>query len=279
MSKQGVKLRAQAMRFADILSRADIPGLTKVEDRGRRVRTFIEVPTFPLWPDINIDPMISWDEEHELAVDDGAAPAVWPIRHAFAMSFTEPGEWNEGGHRVVSCRTISAKEVRGVARRISTHNCLLQSVTFDPYGRVIETGNGYFGRFNRSWVNLTTGGNYVSGGEGAHTSVAPAISIGEALERRYEWAAVFTFPTGVSLRVGTSARGVLALFRDREKDEGYERRRALVHWVRRYWKAKTLDADEIEARRYLRGVTTFVWRGLKVAVQPSDYEMERTFSR
>jgi hypothetical protein len=71
-------------------------------------------------------------------------------------------------------------------------------------------------------------------------------------------------PTQVLL---TDAFGVLGFFQLRDKEEGRDRRAALLHWVRAHQRQLAHDPGvEVEVRQHLRGRETFTWFGLNATV-------------
>lgn len=272
MSKlSDVTIRAHAMRLADTLSRIDTPNQTKwnKESAQRKAKYIALPPSLADWPEIDVDGLLPENADKYVLVDNGLEPAIWPVDVAVAYPF-------EGGVRLGLLRTVAPKTLRGLARRVSrfnAHGCNLDIAN----GTVVGWGGDYVGRFDQQWISLTAGGSYYAGGATENMKVnAPSAMIGIALRHRYEWSAVFSFPSGIKLRFGCDARGALQLFKDRDKPaEG--RRRSLLHWVRRHWR-KTSSADEARrVRQHLRGVTEITWRGMTVSVIPAEYEVESVY--
>ena len=265
-------IRSKAIRLADVLSRIDVPnyegkhtvmrgaGVYEVESYGDKIR-------LADLPEINVDSLLPWRQDETICVDDGKEPAIWPMDHAIAL----PTE--ENGVIIIFCRTVKPRDLRGKTRMVFPLSVDLGSLTIDEYGELVDWGRGYYGRSGRRWVSLERGGSphhFVNSNQFAD---AANLIIGAALAMRYEWSAVFSYPTGIRLRYGCSAEGALGLFKDRNApEEG--RRKALLHWVRQHWR-KTSDPEiSREVRKHLRGVTQFEWRRQEVSLIPSEYELE-----
>lgn len=269
ISQTKSRIWASAIRLADTLSRVKITSNTGLVKNGQfQSRDLFVPPPLALWPEIDVDALLPWNRDMEYMMDDGKSPAVWPIDYAFALPC------GDRGIRIAICKTADSKKLRGVSRRFAPWNVEIYQVTIDQFGSVSAFGGGAFGRFNKQWVSLLFGGNYAYGCTTDRFGDGPSIAIGGALRTRYEWAAVFSFASGIRLRFGCSAEGALALFNDRDKpEEG--RRPALLHWVRRHWR-KTSDVATARAvRKHLRGITQVSWRGMDVSIIPSEFDIEQ----
>lgn len=268
INKDKIVMRAHAMRLANTLSLLEMNFETGWSKRRatHEAKDFGEPPPLRLWPEIDMDTLLPENSEMDILVDDGVAPAVWPIDTGAAFSF-------EGGIRVALTRTVKMSDVRGVARRIFPHNVATHSIDIDKYGKLSGWGGGYFGRCNKEWTCLTRGGNYASFTTGDRTCFGASLMIGNALRHRYEWSSVFSFPNGLKLRFGCSARGALELFKDRDNLDG-GRRKALLHWVARHWRRTSDPEIARDVRKHLRGVTEINWRGQSVSIVPAEYEIE-----
>jgi hypothetical protein len=95
--------------------------------------------------------------------------------------------------------------------------------------------------------------------------------------QRYFWRAVIPNAWGVRFAHWVSPRGILELFKDRDKPES-GRREALRHWVSNHSRVKR-DGTAAEVRAHLRGATSFIWRGSKVEIVPSDLDRETEIER
>lgn len=265
-------LRANAMKAANILASLDVDFKTKwsrstITHNGK---DFCHPPSFSMWPEIDMDTLLPIYSDREVLVDDGLEPVVWPIDCAFAFDL-------DGGIRLAMAKTVKMSELRGLSRRISKYNAICHVIDIDRYGSVSGWGGGYYGKFGKDWVCLTLGGNYASGATGDRFHHGMSLTIGGLLRHRYEWSAVFQFPSGIKLRFGCSASAALELFHDRDKPEN-GRRTALLHWVRKHWR-KTSNPDVARSvRKHLRGVTMFEWRGMSVSVIPAEYEIEKAYA-
>jgi hypothetical protein len=279
-SKEKMTLRATAMRAADALSRinGDIDdGMKIVSAAGGKRKEYSQFFTASLrphdWPVIDADPLLFSleDESRFFLVDDGKEPACWPVSTGIVFP-----EMN-GFTRIAMVQSIEPASVRGQARVFSKYMVRASSIDIGDGNRLIGTGSGVFARVGPKWVDAV--GRDV---KMPHHGVTPQsgqgipVLMGHVLRQRYEWSAIFHFPTGLRLRFGCSAHGVLELFRDREKDLTLSRRAALLHWVRRHWRQRRFRQSDAatEVRQHLRGVTTVNWRGMDVTIVPAMFEVE-----
>jgi hypothetical protein len=271
MLKDSVKMRARAMRLADVLSRVQISSQKDIEDNASKRRWKYDAfmpPPFNIWPEINVDFLLPENKDQELLYDDCAkGPAMWPLDHAQAMRSPN------GGIQLVLVKTILPKTLRGKARRLSQYNIAGYSIYLDADGGFEDYGSGFYGLFNKRWMHLLKGGNYVSGCVAEPSYDGVRAIIGAAVAQRYQWSAVFSFENGIKLRFGCSARGALVLFKDRDKPE-FGRRKSLLHWVRKHWRQTSTLEESRAVRQHLRGITNFQWRGLQVSIIPAEYELE-----
>ena len=80
-----------------------------------------------------------------------------------------------------------------------------------------------------------------------------------------------------SIRVRTSAEGVLDLLRNRDKPI-LGRRPALLHWVRDHVRTRTTETGEqvlSKVREHIRGGLQCQWRGMHVHIHPSKSDLTR----
>jgi len=213
------------------------------------------------WDCIDVGPLLSPDS---MFMPDENYNAVWPVNISLALPGDHPGDFRLGHFK-----SLSPAEVRGVANRISSKMALAQS--FDFIGGRYERGGAIISYIGKKWVHACHGHGVTHNGANDFDTAA-SVYIGEALRQRYEWSAVFQFPSGVRIRFGTDAKGAQALFKDRDRSaEG--RRAPLLHWVRKHWRVKR-RVQEIPT--HLRGRTTFAWCGLTTTISPAEYELEDT---
>lgn len=254
MNRKEIQVRAHAMRIADVLSRVEF-------EKKPAIGSFGNAPPFGQWPEIDLDCMLPSHADMEFMLDDGAQPAIWPIDLGVIFEDTN-------GMIISFVRSVPLARVRGFGRRISRYVVQTHTVKLDRFGSIIEQWGGFYSRIAKTWVNVADDVGAPS------TNPAPLVVIGAALRHRYEWAAVFSFPTGIKLRFGCSAAGALDLFRDRDSpEEG--RRAALLHWVRKHWRRTSDAAEARSVRQHLRGVTEINWRGQAVSILPAEYEIEQ----
>jgi hypothetical protein len=264
-------IRSKAIRLADSLSRVQIANQARrVEKRGAgeyEVGGWGAPVALADLPEIDVDGLLPWRQDDTICVDDGKEPAVWPVDHGVALPM------DDGGVMLAFCRTVRPRDLRGKTRMVYPFNVDYGSITLDRDSALVGWGRAYLGRSGRRWISLERGGNFVQFLTADQFSEAPSVVIGAALAMRYEWSAVFSYPTGIRLRYGCSAEGALKLFKDRDApEEG--RRKALLHWVRQHWRKTSDPAVAREVRAHLRGVTRFEWRRQEVSLIPSEYELE-----
>jgi hypothetical protein len=276
-----VKTRATAMRIADMLSRlygaSDIPlGGPSGLISGARRRDVQAFNLFPVemdmrrWPAMDCDPLLHDEEDYGFMIDDGEEPAIWPLSVGSVLPC-------DAGFRLGMCSTPALKDLRGKANIVAKRMVMMQSIDCDVGGRALSSYSICCARVGKTWVDCVGQSritpDFVNQTHGVMRQ--PPLYIGMALRHRYEWAAVFHFPTGLRLRFGCSAEGALALFKDREKEGAEARRRALLHWVRRHWRALPEQDLSTEVRKHLRGAGTIDWHGMSVTIVPAAYEVEK----
>lgn len=282
IEKKKIRIRANAMRIAHQLAYADLSSIRTHEiigkDRRYKSRNMGSVAPLSEWPEIDCDTLFA-DDDYFLLMDRGSkAPAVWPIHAAMALPY-------EGGIGLSMARSIPMKDMRGWATVFSPYMMHGATLRLDKYNRLVAWGEGIFSRVGGNWVpsrpskHIGGGGSEARGwlGNSLHEGLATSLLVGLALRQRYEWSAVFSFPTGIRLRFGCSARGALELFRDREKGDLEQRRSALLHWVRRHWRRQSTALEVAEVRKHLRGVSSIEWRGMEVTIYPAEFDIEQAF--
>lgn len=273
MNKHSIRVRA--MRLANVLStfdRSEFKTKWHKINRGFEQRQIDDVD-MSKWAFVDLDPLLG--QVDEFLRDDGAR-ATWPLD--FALSY--PVEDDPAGFQISNFRSIKPKEARECRifspKMLKCEMVKFRDGTFSTGGTVVSLIGG-------KWVEalrgpITSQNAFIGHGSGNLKPVSPLIgdvAAGAALRHRYEWSAIFTFPGGLNLRFGTTADGVLALFRDRQRADGEVRRAALLHWVRRHWKrGVSSSAAMIEIRKHLRGKEQFTWHGLSTVVVPAEYEIE-----
>lgn len=226
------------------------------------------------WSFIDIDPLLI-DSDEKYFLLDNKYTAVWPIDITLAFPFGE----SAADFRIFHSRTVSPKDVRGLATRLSPKMATVQSIDFAD--GIFSFGGDIISMLSGKWVPAVASKLFnqrngpidrVEREYKDDYSAMMSIAVGAALRHRYEWSAIFDFPTGIRLRFGTDAGGALAIFKDRERPpEG--RRSPLLHWVARHWRRTSRTVTPITT--HLRGVQRFEWWGLPVTIIPAQYEIER----
>ena len=159
MINESVKIRARAMRLADVLSRVQVSSEKDIKDNESKRHWQYDAftpPPFTTWPEINVDYLLPENKDQELLYDDCAhGPAIWPLDHALALRSVD------GGIQLTLIKTILAKTLRGKARRVSQYNIAGYTIYLDADGGYVNYGSGFYGLFNKRWMHLLAGGNYV----------------------------------------------------------------------------------------------------------------------
>ncbi len=87
----------------------------------------------------------------------------------------------------------------------------------------------------------------------------------------HTWSVYFSTPGNISVRFPIDARIALELFKDREKERGELRRKALLHWVQAHTRRNPNNTvDMVQVRKYIRGKTAFFWKGFDCVIAPDD---------
>lgn len=281
ISTRRATIRAAAMRTADRVARLygiqpDKTQFVKRNNEKTYERYLIAPPSSSPsdWPVMDADPIMfdAHDDSRFVLVDDGSEPAVWPINHG--IIFPEI----DGFTRLAFAKTIDPSSVRGRVKLFGKHMVWAASIDVDRNNKVASFGSGYFTRMNKRWTDAI-GQSVAMPHFGVFSQglvLGPSVLIGHVLRQRYEWSAIFHFPTGLRLRFGCSAEAALELFKDRAIGDDETRRRAILHWVRKHWRKNKFSqaAAASEIRRHLRGTTLINWRGLDVTIVPAMHEIE-----
>lgn len=282
-------VRAAAMRWADILFRLygsprdeacarELGTWTTSADGGQtRASSLLDVEFNPKsWPVVSADlllPEVKAKAEAEgyFHLDNGSAPAVWPISTAWVA------ELEDGNAQLFCTKSVDTKYARQRnAKFFGRHMARSDSIEFDCGGRVIDCGSILTYRVaSGRWADVWGKGNFLArrGQSEGGMYDGPAIAIGHALRLRYEWQVVFHFPTGLRLSFSASPADIIALLNDRDKPVLGGRRASLLHWVERHWRTHKTGVSS-EVMKHLRGVGKVEWRGHNIEVLPAQYEVD-----
>lgn len=273
------RVRVQAMRIAHRLSYFDRDSyLDREEIKSRGVNARYKAPPVPNdWSFIDLDPLLGGVDE--ILMDDGAR-ATWPVDYSQCLPLDENGNW-----RIVRGHSVSPQDARKDGCRVFSNKMMkVEQVSFQD--GMFDFGGATISLLGGRWVDAHRGpvssSKDMMGGRNGCKNVQGFegdMIAGSALRLRYEWSAIFSFPTGINLRFGTSSAGALALFRDRDKDLDSQRRFPLLHWVRRHWRRSKTTADSLtEIKKHLRGAEQITWAGMPVIIVPSEYEVEQSIA-
>jgi hypothetical protein len=249
-----------------------------------------------LWPvDFHlVDPLVD-----ELDGGDGfyllhgekEPPAVWPVDHGMVVIGTNDSKTNlkEGEiafHRLV---TVTPPDVRGLVNMTPQHMLALYQGGIRNGTR--EAWRDIYGKMSDKWVWLEKG-RVINKFRGMRETAFSAkkdrenetfaqnaieLGLGMVLTERYSWHVAFGYnETGPRLVVPTNPTGCLALYKDRDKDEGRNRRAALRHWVENHYRSNIDDPGAITyVRDHLRGHTRFIWNDLFCELMVSQFDLEK----
>lgn len=273
MKNKKVEIRATAMRIANLVIE-NFANMQLSDDFA--IGDWIGRHSFPVpqnlndWPIIDVDPLL--DREMFYMPDDGSTPVIWPFAWGLILPY-------EDGYRIAFAKSVSPKEVRGKVKYVQKYMALYYYLSFDNHNRMSDRNGCCAIRCGRQWrYSPSASSNFACNTFDESARVFVDHIIGHALRSRYEWSAVFHFPSGLRLRFGCSAYGALQLFNDRMRDDLDSRRKALLHWVRRHWRNFEPSKKSSEVRQHLRGVTRIEWQGMTVDIYPSAYELDQVAS-
>jgi hypothetical protein len=284
-------MRVHAMRIANSLANFDAEKFKNlreyVGDRRGKVTYGSGAAIYPelgKWSFVDLDPLLG--SVDYFLVDDGAR-ATWPID--FGMCLPTSGGTGLRGNldwRIDYVRSATPKEARKMGAKVFSQKMMIKD-QIDFYDGQFEYGSCMVALLGGKWVDALKGPissrrEMMGFRNGTDTRIPGNfgdVYAGAALRHRYEWSAIFSFPTGLNLRFGTTAQGALSLFKDRDLEDGALRRSPLLHWVARHWRRGKNTADSLrEISRYLRGKEQIEWHGLPVTIIPSEFEMEQSFT-
>lgn len=215
---------------------------------------------------------------------------VWPVEVG-AVFHMRNAEWGDHLHCVYA-HSAPPEKLRGSHRFVGKYNIAVYDAYLKPdgewlpavnhaswhMGKWIDAGRiGYSEAFMRNVRE--SGGAPIQAGD---KTAEGEWSIGEraamaqsmALTYRYEWGAQFSVAGSAKVIIPVTPDGIFELFNDRNKPDDRDRRAAMRHWVSQHMR-KTPGGDFSRVRDYLRGETTFEWRGFNVTIWPSAFDNDR----
>lgn len=209
----------------------------------------------------------------------------WPID----VGFIAPQQNSDFKWLAYRVRSIDMRALRGRIKRASRY--MLQIYTWAaPLSDPAVSLEIYSSWLGNKWTSAndhfawSTKGNGEVFGQTRNISHddffqrISSMSCGLAFNQRYEWGVEFKSQLiGASILLPTDPRGILELFRTREKDPGVaSRRSALAHWVRQHMRKKRSDHEAMTfVRKHLRGRWTFDWRGFTAEIHPAPADVEK----
>lgn len=240
----------------------------------RTLKVDARTPQIARMRDMDVSHLLLGDEW--LVLMDASPDVLWPIRCGYCMQSTD-GVWN-----FVNVRSVTAKEVRGRANRVSSHMLQFDTVMMSENG-VVRAAQEVCARLGGKWVDADHKKTIRHHDSVRNTfsedpnfwNMKCELAIGIALRHRYEWSVSIGLPSGPSFRFATDAVGVRSMLKERDAgDTG--RRAALRGWVVDHWRQSRADQEaEVYVRKHLRGGESFVWRGYQCQWSPSQYDVER----
>jgi len=267
------KIRA---RVFDIIRRViDIPPLEGGTMREAR-KDWLRPPHITQFK--GIDPILIYGNESDwfFHPDDCTPLIVWPIDVC-----TIQEQSKDFGLTVQRFRSVSVKEVRGYASRISPF-MLRRDIGAEDRGKFI-TASGLLSYLGGKWPDAQGRVVYEKGDIPSRQGIVSdgdlesgGLAIAVALRQRYEWAVNIGFEKSPSVRIVTDPTGMKELFRLRDIADGRDRRDMLMTWVSDHWRKDRRDEDmEVYVRKHLRGSRKFEWRGMECEIMPSQFDMEQ----
>lgn len=230
-----------------------------------------------------IDPIFLYgtDEDWFFNPHDCTPDVLWPVDVSLIVedSYSDDGI----GLSVQRLRTVTAKDVRGYARRISPF--MLRRDTYAEIDGRMFGGSGLMSYLGGEWLDAENKTFWLRGGIPTKSfgkaglaveRQAGNIAVALALRQRYEWAVNIGFENTPTVRIVTDPTGLKELFKDREPIPGKDRKDALMTWVSDHWRQLRHDPEtEGYVRKFIRGTTKFSWRGFQCEIKPAAYDMER----
>ena len=179
-----------------------------------------------------------------------------------------------GSVAVSRIRVVSPSEYRGAAP-FRKHVARIDAAFVDGLGNFAVSRSGYVGSHNgRQWEHITTGSRlWPAEGRDKVTETINCSSMIQYLRQR-EWRVVLGYEQSPGLSLSISPSGAQEVFRLRDIPNGRERRMALRHWVRTYWRKVPGSGEAAEVRAHLRGATNFVWNGLRCSIRVPPEQMD-----
>lgn len=176
-------------------------------------------------------------------------------------------------------RSVSPKEVRGIAKRITPFIVEMSQAQIN-HDATYETSRILLGSFNGSdWIDIVN-----RQGEQPLKIIYEKQNISIAICQQFlwpaHWRAIVETQIGCSMGFMTDPSGAREIFRWRDIPEGKERRAAIRHWVTDHWRQKKNSPEDLAwVRKHLRGKQEFVWNGYKVTLIPPKTEVEAALNQ
>jgi hypothetical protein len=230
-----------------------------------------------------IDPIFLYgtDEDWFFNPHDCTPDVLWPVDVSLIVedSYSDNGI----GLSIQRLRAVTAKDVRGYARRVSKF--MLRRDTYAEIDGRMFGGSGLMSYLGAEWIDAENKTFWLRGdiptksfGKAglAVERQAGNLAVALALRQRYEWAVNIGFENTPTVRIVTDPTGLKELFKDREPIPSKDRKDALMTWVTDHWRQLRYDPEtEGYVRKFIRGTTKFSWRGFQCEIKPAAYDMER----
>jgi hypothetical protein len=211
------------------------------------------------------------DELEVLIPRKGEDLPLWPVD----TKVVSPSIGEVGSLGFQAVKTIDALYARKLASSIFSKRMLMHAqVLARPDGTALSSSAPY------AIIN-----NNITPAAPKHLSYAyptNGITISSCIQltARYEWSVWIGFNYGPRLRFISDPQGAIAAFNLRDVPPGKSRRSALLNWVSSHWRSKRDDADsKAWIRKHLRGSQEFNWNGMRLYIQPPQFEVEQLEKR
>ena len=237
------------------------------------------------------------DDEGVHIADTAIDQPVWPLRASWAARFDDASkEWPVGSWQFACVRTLRPEKYRQHVSRWFPKMVEMHWFTTEPAGRslsvvtlggltakgVINCGNvGWGGIHQTSSMEMamhpSMWGARAQSEMRKEEDFAVRMAAGMALRRRYYWSVLIAEGNSPRARLPTDPVGVREIFALRDVPPGRARRLALLHWVRQHRRQRRSDPTAMAwVRAHLRGAQDFDWNGLRVRIEPSQFDAEES---
>lgn len=197
---------------------------------------------------------------------------IWPVDAAWT-------EWRENDpeaaivfHRFATAKPSDMRKVIVKSATMAQH-----SIACVSHGGARQSARADLALVDGEWVGASGPVTEFTDWERFYfQDLPPIVGSWVALQRRHSWSVLLGYTGTTRIRLTTDPIGLRDVFKLRDAPPGKQRRAALKHWVTSHWRRKRDDPEaKAWVHRHLRGADSFIWEGLRCAIEPALYDLEQ----